>query len=319
MWTNYLKVTTYQSTLSALTLIKRCASFRKTAQSYVQLSLDLFKPELGCLKGGELEIAFKPDSPPTFCKARTVPCATLEDLNQTYNAGIKKGIWEPTQFNQCGTPVVPIRKSLLPGQRKVKRRLCGDYSVTVNPQLKTHWQPIPLPEDLMRELSSGYCFTKIDLADAYHQVQLAPDSQRRLAPSTHRGVLLQKWLPFGISSAPGYFQGIMEQLTSDLKGVAAYLDDILVSGSNADEHTLSQRGIAKGWKVNAVLQMPPPTDTSSLQSLLGSVRFYCKFIPNLSTLKASLNHLLNKNGHLWFSRRSACWTCARISPMARRY
>ena len=38
----------------------------------------------------------------------------------------------------------------------------------------------------------------------------------------------------------------MEQLTSDLKGVAAYLDDILVSGSNADEHTLSQRGIAKG-------------------------------------------------------------------------
>ena len=44
----------------------------------------------------------------------------------------------------------------------------------------------------MRELSSGYCFTKIDLADAYHQVQLAPDSQRRLAPSTHRGVLLQK-------------------------------------------------------------------------------------------------------------------------------
>ena len=28
----------------------------------------------------------------------------------------------------------------------------------------------------------------------------------------------------------------MEQLTCDLKGVAVYLDDILVSGENADDH-----------------------------------------------------------------------------------
>ena len=43
-------------------------------------------------------------------------------------------------------------------------------------------------------------------------------------------------LPFGITSAPGYFQEIMAQLTSDLKGVAVYLDEILVSGKNAEDH-----------------------------------------------------------------------------------
>jgi len=86
----------------------------------------------------------------------------------------------------------------------------------------------------MRKLGGGHRFTKIDLADAYNQIKLHPESRKRLALSTHRGVLLQNVLPFGISSAPGYFESIMDSLTSDLPGVAVYLDDILVSGASAD-------------------------------------------------------------------------------------
>ena len=81
----------------------------------------------------------------------------------------------------------------------------------------------------MRQLGGGYMFTKVDLADAYNQIRLGPESQKRLALSTHRGVLLQTRLPFGITSAPGYFQEIMGQLTSDLPGVAVMFDDLLVS------------------------------------------------------------------------------------------
>ena len=66
----------------------------------------------------------------------------------------------------------------------------------------------------MQKLGGGYGFTKIDLAEAYNQIPLSPESQKRLALSTHRGVLLQLRLPFGISSAPRYFQEIMIQLTS---------------------------------------------------------------------------------------------------------
>lgn len=293
---------------------------------------DLFKKELGCLQDFELEIAFKPEAKAVFCKPRTVPFAIQEDLNLAYDAGIKRGVWEPAQFCEYGTPVVPIRKAPL-GQQRSKLRVCGDYSVTVNPQLETHRHPIPLPEDLMRKLSGGYCFTKIDLADAYNQIKLGPESQKKLALSTHHGVLLQKRLPFGISSAPGYFQQIMEQLTSDLNGVAIYLDDILVSGESANEHlknlqallqrlqdkglrcnlekcvfaqpsveylghTLSHQGIAKGYKVKDVLEMPPPKDVAGLRSFLGSVQFYGKWIPNLSSLSDPLNRLLRK-GELW--------------------
>jgi len=59
----------------------------------------------------------------------------------------------------------------------------------------------------MQRLSGGYGFTKIDIADAYNQIAMAPESQKKLALSTHTGVLLQKRLHFGISSAPGDFHG----------------------------------------------------------------------------------------------------------------
>ena len=58
----------------------------------------------------------------------------------------------------------------------------------------------------MRRLDSGYYFIKIDLVSAYNQISLSPESQKRIALSAHRGVLLQKRLPFGIKSAPNYFQ-----------------------------------------------------------------------------------------------------------------
>ena len=55
----------------------------------------------------------------------------------------------------------------------------------------------------MHKLDGSYGFTKIDLADAYIQIPLSKESQKKLALSTHKGVLLQIRLSFGISSAPG--------------------------------------------------------------------------------------------------------------------
>jgi hypothetical protein len=313
--------------------LKPDTSLQKACEQLCQEFPDLFKQELGCLKDFELNVQFKDGVQPIYVKPRTVAYAVEEDLNLAYDAGISRGVWKPTQFNDYGTPVVPVRKAPTSGTSPRKLRVCGDYSVTVNPQLADHHHPIPLPEDLMRKLSGGYAFTKIDLADAYNQICLDEESQKRLALSTHKGVLLQLRLPFGIKSAPSYFQEIMERLTADLKGVAVYLDDILVSGNTAEEHLtnlrclfrrlnekglrcrldkckfaqpsveylghlLSQKGIAKGTKVDAVLNMPPPTDVSGLKSFLGSVQFYHKFLPNLATVTEPL-HKLTRKGVQW--------------------
>ena len=89
---------------------------------------DVFKPELGQLKDFELEVKFKEKDSPIFCKPRPVPFAIQEDLTEAIQAGVRKGVWVRTHFNEYGTPVVPVRKARLPGESKPKVRVCGDYS-----------------------------------------------------------------------------------------------------------------------------------------------------------------------------------------------
>nr|KAG5695716.1 hypothetical protein BaRGS_004461 [Batillaria attramentaria] len=129
------------------------ASLQKDCHTLCDKFPDLFKEELGCLKDFELEVKFKSDAKPVFHKARPVPFALRDDLTKGYEEGIAKGVWKPVQFNDYGTPVVPI-------------------------------------QELMQKLGGGFGYTKIDLADAYNQIKLAPESQRRLALSTHRGFIL---------------------------------------------------------------------------------------------------------------------------------
>ena len=47
-------------------------------------------------------------------------------------------------------------------------------------------------------------------------------------------------------------------------------------------------------KVDPVLHAPAPTDTSGLRSFLGAVTFYARFIPDMSSVAAPLNRLLQK-------------------------
>ena len=83
-------------------------SLQKACKQCCQEFPNLFKPELGCLKGFEFELKFKPEARPIFCKPRPFPLAILEDLNDTYKDGIRKGMWKPTGFNAYSTPVVPV-------------------------------------------------------------------------------------------------------------------------------------------------------------------------------------------------------------------
>ena len=90
-------------------------------------------------------------------------------------------------------------------------RIFGDFSVTVNPVSKLDRYPIP-----------------------YQQLLLDDGSKKYVVINTHKGLFRYTRLPFGISSAPGIFQRVIESILQGVNGVVVY--DILISESTEEQH-----------------------------------------------------------------------------------
>ena len=124
-------------------------------------------------------------------------------------------------------------------------RSCGDYAVTVNPQLNVPRYPIPLPEDVFVKLRGGKRFTKLDLKSAYQQLPLDSDSQQYVTINTHRGLYRYKRLPFGIASSPAIFQRTMDIILQGLEHVASIQDDIFITGKDDEQHIMNLNPVLK--------------------------------------------------------------------------
>ena len=115
-------------------------------------------------------------------------------------------------------------------------RLCGDFKVTVNPQLVVNTYPLPTLDDLQEKMNGGCLFSKLDLSKAYSQIPLHEESRKYTTLTTHKGVYAYNRLPFGISSAAAIFQRNMDHIFHDMPRVLCYPDDILVTGGSREEH-----------------------------------------------------------------------------------
>lgn len=120
-------------------------------------------------------------------------------------------------------------------------RLCGGYKVTLNPYLIVNKHPLPRIDHLIAGLQGGKVFSKIDLKEAYAQVPVSAESKKYLTISTHKGLSDPNKLPYGIASAPGFYQKQMEQILSGIPNVYVFLDDIVIKGVS-DEDNLSTTG-----------------------------------------------------------------------------
>ena len=85
-------------------------------------------------------------------------------------------------------------------------------------------------------LAGGKIFSKIDLSHAYKQLPLADELKQYVVINTQKGLFRYTRLPFGVSSAPGIFQRVMENVLQGIPNVIVYLDDILLSSPTESDH-----------------------------------------------------------------------------------
>lgn len=96
--------------------------------------------------------------------------------------------------------------------------------------------PLPAVEQLLAQLSGAKLFTKLDANSGFWQMPLSPESAPLTTFITPFGRFCFHRLPFGITSAPEYFQRQMSEMLKDHDGVLCLMDDVLVYGKTESEH-----------------------------------------------------------------------------------
>ena len=71
--------------------------------------------------------------------------------------------------------------------------ICGDFKVSINRVLLDNSYPLPDTEDVFACLGSGTVFSKIDLSNAYQQMELTADT---LTVNTHKGLYAYQRLTY---------------------------------------------------------------------------------------------------------------------------
>ena len=142
----------------------------------------VFRQELGTLKGIQAHLEVNPQAQPKFCKPRPVAYALKEPIEKDLDRLEQIGVVQKVKYSDWAAPIVPVAKA------DGSVRICGDYRMTINPEFKVDQYPVPTTEDLFASLAGGKTFTKLDLSQAYQQVELVEASQRYVTINTHKGL-----------------------------------------------------------------------------------------------------------------------------------
>jgi len=176
----------------------------------------------------QLRLHIDPDVPPVQQTIRRTPFHTKQKIEDEVNRLLSLDIIEKVNGTTTWlNAVVAIPKSN--GKTRLDMR-------EANKAIIRERHIIPKLEDILTELSGATYFTKLDLTEGYHQIELKEESRHITTFATHLGLFRYKRLIFGISSAFESFQKQIEMAISDCPKTKNISDDILVWGNTLEEH-----------------------------------------------------------------------------------
>ncbi|PIC11955.1 hypothetical protein B9Z55_028750 [Caenorhabditis nigoni] len=280
--------------------------------------------ELGKAKHVEGKIELLDGAEPIRQKPRPIPLAVREQVKEMLKKMLKQGVITEST-SPWSSPVVLVKK------KDGSIRMCIDYR-KVNKVVKQNAHPLPHIEATLQSLAGKTVFTTLDMLAGFWQVLLEKQSQQITAFAV--GSELFEWtvVPFGLVTSPAIFQAAMEAVVGDLLGKCAfvYVDDLLIASKNMEEHEKDVKAVLErvrisGMKLKAskcfiaklevqylghlitpngvktdeakvekMKKFSRPTNVKELQSFLGLVGYYRKFIWNFAKIAFCLFLLTGK-------------------------
>lgn len=234
---------------------------------------------------------------------------------------MEKGIIEPVKgFSRWVSPLVIVPKG-------DDIRICVDMR-QANQAIIREKHPLPTMDDMLPNLRNSKWFSRLDIRNAFHQVEISEHSRDITTFISRKGLFRYTRLMFGISCAPELFQKVMEKLLLGCDGCIVYIDDILIFAAKEEEHDIRLERILNRLKnagvllnkekskikvnkvnflghvldgngikpsedrVSSVCSFRQPSTVEETRSFLGLINYVGLFIPSLSTLAEPLYRII---------------------------
>lgn len=185
-------------------------------------------------------------------------------------------------------------------------------------------------EELAHKLSGAQQFSKLDAKNGYWSIPLDAESQLLMTFNSPFGRYCFQRMPFGLVTSQDVFMQRMDMILEKCPGTIGLIDDVIIFGKTKEEHDsnlhrlmevaqteglcfngdkceIDQKQISflgaiydkngikpDPSKVEAIKQLPSPTNVKELQKVLGIITYLSPFIPCLSDLTAPMRDLLKK-------------------------
>ncbi|XP_065087106.1 uncharacterized protein K02A2.6-like [Ochlerotatus camptorhynchus] len=149
-----------------------------TVKRLLQKFPKMLEDSIGKISRVQANLPLKNDARPVFLKARKIPLNLQKVVEAELDKLEAEGVLIKVNHSNWATPIVPVKKS----HNRV--RICGDYNQTVNPNLVEDKHPLPTVDELFASLAGGKKFSKIDLVQAYLQMEVAPEDREILTLSS---------------------------------------------------------------------------------------------------------------------------------------
>lgn len=255
-----------------------------------------------------------------------IPHSHRKILLDMINEYEKQGLIEKCQ-SSYNSPAILVGKND-DNHEKTDFRFVVDYR-KLNEICEIQNFPIPLIDDILDSLNGCTYFTTLDIKGAFHQIILDEDSRDFTAFTVGHFQYRWKRMPMGLSSAPLTWQRAINTILQGLigNGVYVYLDDIIIHAKTFQTHNellfhvmsllrdhglqlkisksnffakhfeylgfiITENGLgANPRKIRAIKNFPRPQNMKQIQSFLGMINYYRRFIKNFAKLAKPLTIL----------------------------